>query len=119
MTEPSPNFWQKAKAKIQDITTSPQAEQVKKMTQNAMQQVGATAQELQHQTEEFLQSERVQHLRQDATQTAHEFTHKASAVLGQVAETIKTTANDLVDQAQKQLQSPPQTDPKDADQPKP
>lgn len=106
MSEPSPNLWQKAKAKIQDISTSPQAEQVKKLAQNAAQQIGETAQGLHHQTEEFLHSERVQHLRQDATQTAQKVTQKAGTVLGQVTETIKTTTTELVDQAKKQLEPP-------------
>ncbi|APB35172.1 hypothetical protein GlitD10_2828 [Gloeomargarita lithophora Alchichica-D10] len=111
MSDPSPNFWQKAQAKIQDMASSPPAQQVKKLAQNAAQQIGETAQGLQHQTEELLQSERVQHLRQDATQTAHKVTQQAGTVLGQVSETLKTTATDLVQQAKKQLDTPPKTIP--------
>jgi len=103
MSGSSPNFWQKAKAKLQDITTSPPAQQVQKLTQNVVQQIGETAQELQHQTEELLHSERVKHLRQNATQTAQKVSQQTSTVLGQVTETIKTTTADLVDQAKKQL----------------
>ncbi|WP_247215468.1 hypothetical protein [Synechococcus sp. C9] len=103
MSDSSPNFWQKAKAKLQDITTSPPAQQVKKLAQTAAQQIGETAQELQQQTEELLQSERVKHLRQNATQTAQKVSQQTSTVLGQVTETIKTTTADLVDQAKKQL----------------
>ncbi|MEN9216326.1 MAG: hypothetical protein Q6K90_03250 [Gloeomargarita sp. HHBFW_bins_162] len=101
MTQPPPNFWQKAKAKIQDMTTSPQAEQVKKLAQNAVQKIGETAQDLQHQTEALLTSERVHHLRQDVSQTAQNVTQQVGTALEQVTKTIQTTTTDLVGQAKK------------------
>jgi len=120
MSDSASNLWQKAKAKLQDITTSPRAQQVQKLAQNVVQQIGETAQELQHQTEEFLHSERLQHLRQDATQTAQNVTQQVSTVLGQVTETIRTTTTDLVDQAKKQLNSSSQkSDANETDSPDP
>jgi exonuclease VII large subunit len=99
------NLWQKAKANLQPIVSSPQAQQAQKLARHAVQRLSQTAQEWHQQTEELWQSEGVRHLRHDVSQTAQNFTQKASTVLQQVTATVKTAATDWLAHAKEQLQS--------------
>ncbi|MEN9217906.1 MAG: hypothetical protein Q6J33_02735 [Gloeomargarita sp. DG_2_bins_126] len=115
MNQPFARLWQRAKNTFQDVTTGSQAEQVKKLAQNTLQSVGESVQDLRQQTEVLLQSEGVHHLRQNLTHTAQNVTQKAGSVLGQVTETIQTTATDLINQAKQQLAQPSNSDPSPPD----
>jgi uncharacterized phage infection (PIP) family protein YhgE len=99
------NLWQKAKANLQPIVTSPQVEQAQKLARHAVQRLNKAAQEWHQQTEELWQSEGVRHLRQDVSQTAQNLTQKASTVLHQVTATVKTTTTDWLAHAKEQLKS--------------